>query len=84
MVVRFKDLEAAELCVRVRILQAQINFQTHNFPGQKMHGRFFGGRQITALQMDKKEKFQQSSNHVTEEEEKERLESYEAWLESQH
>jgi HIV Tat-specific factor 1 len=34
--------------------------------------------------MDKKEKFKQSSSQATEEEEKERLEAYEAWLESQH
>jgi hypothetical protein len=49
-----------------------------------MHGRFFAGRQITAQQMEKKEKFKQSSNHTTEEEEKERLASYEAWLENEH
>ncbi|KAH6577597.1 hypothetical protein BASA62_000797 [Batrachochytrium salamandrivorans] len=65
MTIRFKEIEAAALCVA------------------KMDGRFFGGQVIKAVLATGKEKFKQSKGQ-TEEEEKKRMEAYEAWLESQH
>lgn len=47
---------------------------------KKMHGRFFAGRQVEAHIMDRKEKYHQSSNRVTEEEEQARLKSFGSWI----
>ncbi|KAJ3145448.1 hypothetical protein HDU89_007073 [Geranomyces variabilis] len=52
---------------------------------RKMNGRFFAGRRIEAALFDGKTKYAQSkSDTSTEEEEKQRLEAYEKWLEAQH
>ena len=53
---------------------------------QRMNGRFFARRQILAYQMEKKEKFRQSSSRGAEEEAEEeeaRLRAYEDWLDQQ-
>jgi hypothetical protein len=42
-----------------------------------MNGRFFGGQQVVAYQLQKKEKYRQSRNVESS------LESYEAWLDAQ-
>ncbi len=48
-----------------------------------MNGRYFGGRQILASLMIKKETFRQSSQRMSEEEEKLRLKSFEDWIDEQ-
>ncbi len=45
-----------------------------------MNGRFFAGRRVEAYIMDKKEKYHQSSNRVTDEEEQQRLKSFGSWI----
>jgi HIV Tat-specific factor 1 len=51
---------------------------------QRMNGRFFAQRQIQACQMEKKEKFRQSSSRGADDsEEAERLRAYEEWLDQQ-
>jgi hypothetical protein len=42
-----------------------------------MNGRYFGGQQVVAYQLKKKEKYRKSKN------EESTLESYEAWLDAQ-
>ncbi|KAJ3160447.1 hypothetical protein HDU86_000781 [Geranomyces michiganensis] len=52
---------------------------------RKMNGRFFAGRRIEAALFDGKTKYAQSKAETsTEEEENQRLEAYEKWLEAQH
>lgn len=54
---------------------------------QRMNGRFFAKRQMLAYQMEKKEKFRQSSSRLAgadeEAEEEARLRAYEDWLDQQ-
>ncbi|KAI9204268.1 uncharacterized protein BJ171DRAFT_122085 [Polychytrium aggregatum] len=51
----------------------------------RMNGRFFAGRRIEAYHFDGKEKFEKSKTKgESEEEEKQRIEAYEKWLEDQH
>lgn len=42
-----------------------------------MNGRYFGGQQVEAYQLTKKEKYKKSRN------EESTLDSYEAWLDAQ-
>ena len=106
MTVRFKDELAAEACIAVSTCVAAFQFQASTMMAnasvnrptalQKMNGRFFAGRTVSAYPMTGKNKFKKSGTELSLEgtglgdadedaesqaKEKERLEKYAEWLE---
>jgi HIV Tat-specific factor 1 len=86
MTVKFRDPIGAQACVLVHPQRLSRSSSCSRPLPQKMHGRYFSGRQVEATLFNGQQRFKRSGvgddqgDEVTEEAEKKRLDDFANWL----